>query len=86
MFCYYVRILISCCLNVVISGNRPRCPWIPPPSVAELAWCSQCLGCAAKSTNSVGVEKGLMRAGAGNRAGAWKGMLFGGDEESLCGV
>lgn len=50
---------------------------------AELACGSQCLSCATKSTNSVDVEKRLMRAGAGNRASAWKGMLFGGEEESL---
>ena len=64
----------------------PYAPERIPPSTAELAWCSQCLGCAAESTISVGAGEGLMRAGAGNRAGPWKGMLFVGEEESQSGA
>lgn len=42
---------------------------IPPESSpATKALVLPTLGCAAQSANSIGAEKGLMRAGAGNRA------------------
>ena len=53
-----------------------------PPTAAELAWCSRRLGCAAESTKGIGAGEGLLGAGAGDRAGPWKGMLFVGEEES----
>lgn len=57
---------------------------IPPPTLQSSPGAPN--ACAAESTTSVGAGEGLMRAGAGNRAGPWKGMLFVGEEESQSGA